>query len=114
MEGKNVESLHLLSDKKKSSGLGFAATVFLLAGELIGTGIVTLPFSMVTSVIPYQFEPLLQTGTAATHAVECLSLERMAEGNVRLVGWIATYFGQQNTPVTTVPWLPSLHWVWGT
>ncbi|KAG1671443.1 Amino acid transporter AVT1D [Nymphon striatum] len=49
MEGKNVESLHLLSDKKKSSGLGFAATVFLLAGELIGTGIVTLPFSMVTS-----------------------------------------------------------------
>ncbi|KAG1652799.1 mRNA-decapping enzyme 1B [Nymphon striatum] len=30
------------------------------------------------------------------------------------VGWIATYFGQQNTPVTTVPWLPSLHWVWGT
>ncbi|KAG1667609.1 DNA replication licensing factor mcm4-A [Nymphon striatum] len=31
-------------------------------------------------VIPYQFEPLLQAGIAANHAVESLSSERMAQG----------------------------------
>ncbi|KAG1659904.1 Tyrosine-protein kinase CSK [Nymphon striatum] len=32
-------------------------------------------------VIPYQFEPLLQAGTAANHAVESSSSERIADGD---------------------------------
>lgn len=44
------ENLQLLDDERKRvSGLNVGMTVFLLAGELIGTGVVTLPYSMVTS-----------------------------------------------------------------